>query len=318
MVYDFKKIQEIAKKVWIKYSKEIEETLKDNKNKKLFSFLEGPPTANAPPGLHHLEVRVFKDIICKFRYMQGFSVPRKGGWDCHGLPVEVQVEKKIGLNSKKEILKYGKSKFIKKCRESVFSNIKDWNELTKEINYLIDLKNPYKTLDNNYIESVWWSLKELYKKKLLYEDYKVLPYCPRCGTPLSSHEVAQGYKDIKEESVYIAFKLKNKGEYILAWTTTPWTLPGNVALAVGKKIKYVKILLPDKDKLILFKKKNIKPYIFSGDKDFCLPYAQGLSMILKTLDVDHRLVIKKDQIHWAPSDLGVYVKEALKFFKIEE
>jgi len=255
MVYDFKKIQEIAKKVWIKYSKEIGETLKDDKKKKLFSFLEGPPTANAPPGLHHLEVRVFKDIICKFKYMQGFSVPRKGGWDCHGLPVEVQVEKKIGLNSKKEILKYGKSKFIEKCRESVFSNIKDWNDLTKEINYLIDLKNPYKTLDNNYIESVWWSLKELYKKKLLYKDYKVLPYCPRCGTPLSSHEVAQGYKNIKEESVYIAFKLKNKGEYILAWTTTPWTLPGNVALAVGKKIKYVKILLPDKDTLILGKEK---------------------------------------------------------------
>ncbi|MEK6833599.1 MAG: isoleucine--tRNA ligase [Nanoarchaeota archaeon] len=251
-MYDFKKIEKIAREKWKKQKKEIDKAVQDDPKKPLFSFLEGPPTANAPPGLHHLESRTFKDIICKFKYMNGFSVPRKGGWDCHGLPVEVQVEKKLNLANKKEVEKYGVEKFIKQCRGDVFSNIKEWNESTEELNYWIDLKNPYVTLENNYIESVWWSLKELYKKKLLYEGYKVVPFCTRCGTPLSSHEVAQGYKEIQEESVYIAFKLKNKkGEYILAWTTTPWTLPGNVALAVGEKIDYVKVELPDGDKLIL-------------------------------------------------------------------
>ena len=251
---DFKTIEEDAREVWKKNEKEIKKAIQDDPKKKLFSFLEGPPTANAPPGLHHLEVRTFKDIICKFKYMQGFSVPRKGGWDCHGLPVEVQVEKALGLNSKKEILSYGQNKFIQNCKDSVFSNISEWNMSTQELAYWVDLENPYRTLDNDYIESVWWSLKELYNKKLLYEGYKVVPFCPRCGTPLSSHEVAQGYKDVKEESVYIAFKVRNKpGEYILAWTTTPWTLFGNIALAVGKDIDYVKVELEDGDFLILGK-----------------------------------------------------------------
>lgn len=269
-MYDFKKIEKIAGKVWKKHRKEIKNAVQDNPKKPLFSFLEGPPTANAPPGLHHLEVRTFKDIICKFRFMQGFSVPRKGGWDCHGLPVEVQVEKKLNLGHKQEVEKYGIDKFIKQCRKDVFSNIKEWNNSTEELNYWIDLENPYVTLENDYIESVWWSLKELHKKGLLYEGYKVVPFCPRCETPLSSHEVAQGYKNIREDSVYIAFKLKEpeklkkskdagKGksgnEYILAWTTTPWTLPGNVGLAVGPKIDYVKVELPDGDKLILGKEK---------------------------------------------------------------
>jgi len=256
-MYDFKKVEEDARKVWKTNSKKINDAIvKRNPKKKLFSFLEGPPTANAPPALHHLEVRTFKDIICKFKNMQGFSVPRKGGWDCHGLPVEVQIEKKLGLADKKAIVKYGTDKFIKDCRESVFSNIKDWNASTEELAYWVDLEHPYVTLENDYIESVWWSLKELYKKGLLYEGYKVVPFCPRCGTPLSSHEVAQGYKDVKEDSVYIAFKLADKDrEYILAWTTTPWTLPGNVALAIGEKIDYVKVKLPDGDKLILGKDK---------------------------------------------------------------
>jgi isoleucyl-tRNA synthetase len=255
-MYDFKAVEKIAREKWNKNKKEIKRAVQDDSKKPLFSFLEGPPTANAPPALHHLEVRTFKDVICKFKYMNGFSVPRKGGWDCHGLPVEVQVEKKLNLANKKEVEKYGVDKFIKQCREDVFSNIKEWNESTEELDYWIDLENPYVTLENDYIESVWWSLKELYKKKLLYEGYKVVPFCPRCGTPLSSHEVAQGYKDIKEESVYITFKIKDKkNEYILAWTTTPWTLPGNVALAVGPKIDYIKAELPDGDKLILGKDK---------------------------------------------------------------
>ncbi|MDP2628747.1 MAG: isoleucine--tRNA ligase, partial [Nanoarchaeota archaeon] len=255
-MYDFKKVEEEARKIWKKNKKEIDKAVQDNQKKPLFSFLEGPPTANAPPALHHLEVRTFKDIICKFKFMQGFSVPRKGGWDCHGLPVEVQVEKQLKLDSKKDVIKYGVSKFIQKARESVFSNISDWEKSTRELAYWIDLEHPYVTLENDYIESVWWSLKELYDKKFLYEGHKVVPFCPRCGTPLSSHEVAQGYKDIQEESVYVAFKLKNKtNEYFLAWTTTPWTLPGNVALAVGKDIGYVKVQLPDGDKLILGKEK---------------------------------------------------------------
>ena len=166
---DFKSIEEKARKVWKKYNKEIKNAVQDDTNKKLFSFLEGPPTANAPPGLHHLEVRTFKDLICKYQFMKGNSVPRKGGWDCHGLPVEVQVEKSLGLNSKKDIEKYGVDKFIKKSRESVFSNIEEWNASTEELAYWIDLEDPYRTLDNNYVESVWWSLKELYNKKMLYE-----------------------------------------------------------------------------------------------------------------------------------------------------
>ncbi|MGD9275857.1 MAG: isoleucine--tRNA ligase [Candidatus Pacearchaeota archaeon] len=255
-MYDFKKVEQESGKVWKKYKREIKAAVHDIPNRKIFSFLEGPPTANAPPGLHHLETRTYKDLICKFKFMQGFSVPRKGGWDCHGLPVEVQIEKKLNLASKKDVIKYGTDKFINECRMSVFSNIKDWNLSTEELNYWVDLKNPYVTLENEYIESVWWGLKELYKKKMLYEGHKVVPFCPRCGTPLSSHEVAQGYKDVTEESVYIAFKVKNKkGEYILAWTTTPWTLPGNVALAVGKKIDYVKVKLPDNDTIILAKKR---------------------------------------------------------------
>jgi isoleucyl-tRNA synthetase len=255
-MYNFKKIEEDVRKFWGIKSKEIKNSLKDNPEKKIFSFLEGPPTANAPPGLHHLEVRTFKDLICKFKYMKGFSVPRKGGWDCHGLPVEVQVEKQLGLKNKKEVLDYGIENFVKKCRENVFSYIKEWNVSTEELAYWIDLENPYRTLDNSYIESVWWSLKELYDKKMLYEGHKVVPFCPRCGTPLSSHEVALGYKDITEESIYIAFKIKDKkGEYILAWTTTPWTLPGNIALAIGENIDYVKVKLPDGDKLMLAKEK---------------------------------------------------------------
>ena len=253
---DFKEIEQEARKVWKKKEKEIKKAVQNNPKKKLFSFLEGPPTANAPPALHHLEVRTFKDLICKFKYMQGFSVPRKGGWDTHGLPVEVQVEKDLGLKSKKDVIKYGMEKFIKKCRENVFSNIEDWEKSTEELGYWVDLEDPFVTLDNNYIESVWWSLKELSKKGLLYEGFKVVPFCPRCGTPLSSHEVSQGYKDVKEDSVYVKFELVDEPKtYLLAWTTTPWTLPGNVALVVGPKIDYVKVQLSDGDKLIIGKEK---------------------------------------------------------------
>jgi isoleucyl-tRNA synthetase len=250
MAIDFKKTEEEARKVWDKHKEEIKLAVQDDKSKPLFSFLEGPPTANAPPGLHHLEVRTFKDIVCKYKFMQGFSVPRKGGWDCHGLPVEVQVEKSLGLNSKKDILTYGQNKFIDECKLSVFSNIEEWEKSTEELNYWVDLKNPYRTLDNNYVESVWWSLKELYKKDLLYEGHKVVPFCPRCSTPLSSHEVSQGYKEVKEKSVIVKFKLKNDERKLLVWTTTPWTLPSNVAIAINPDLTYVTVLYKD-EKLIL-------------------------------------------------------------------
>ncbi|MBD3387550.1 MAG: isoleucine--tRNA ligase [Candidatus Altiarchaeales archaeon] len=207
----------------------------------LFSFLEGPPTANAPPALHHVEARTFKDIVNRFQFMQGKSVPRKAGWDCHGLPVEVQVEKDLDLESKKDIVEYGVDRFVEKCRESVFSHIKEWDSLTERMAYWIDLENPYVTMADDYIESVWWSLKQLWDKKLLYEGYRVVPYCPRCGTPLSSHEVAQGYKSIKEETVIVSLRAKERDFSFLAWTTTPWTLLSNVALAVNPDIKYAVI-----------------------------------------------------------------------------
>jgi len=235
---DFKQIEEEAKKVLKK--QEIHNAVEGNDKKKpLFSFLEGPPTANAPPGLHHLEVRTYKDIINKFKFMQGFNVPRKAGWDCHGLPVEVQIEKKLNLNSKKDIVKHGELKFINECKDSVFSYIDAWNKSTERIDYWIDLKHPYVTLDNNYVESVWWSLKQLYDKNLLYEGHKVVPLCPRCETPLSSHEVAQGYKKVNEDSVIVKFRLKKEDSDLLVWTTTPWTLPSNLAIAVNPDLDYV-------------------------------------------------------------------------------
>ncbi len=262
-MYNHKEIEEEVAKFWKTQEKEIKNSLQYNPKKKLFSFLEGPPTANAPPALHHVEVRIFKDLFCRFKYMQGFTVPRKGGWDCHGLPVEVQVEKKLKLNSKKDIIHYGVENFNKQCRESVFSYIQDWNKLTEKMAYWIDLENPYITLDNNYIESVWWSLKQLYDKKMLYLGHKVVPFCPRCETSLSSHEVALGYQDITEDTVTVKFKLKGKdNQYFLSWTTTPWTLPSNLALAVHPDIDYAVIRVKDKEYILA--KELIEKYFESS------------------------------------------------------
>ncbi len=258
-MYNHKQVEQEVAKFWKSQESEIKKSLQYNPKKKLFSFLEGPPTANALPGLHHVEVRVFKDLFCKFKHMQGFTVPRKGGWDCHGLPVEVQVEKQLKLNSKKDILDYGIEKFNKKAKESVFKYIKEWSKLTEKMGYWIDLENPYITLDNNYIESVWWSLKQLYDKKLLYLGHKVVPFCPRCETPLSSHEVAQGYKDITEDTVTVKFKVKGKeNQYLLSWTTTPWTLPSNLALAVNPNIEYA--IIRDKNKEYILAKELVEKY----------------------------------------------------------
>jgi len=263
-MYNHNEIEEEVAKFWKSQEKEIKKSLQYDPKKKLFSFLEGPPTANAPPGLHHVEVRVFKDLFCRFKYMQGFTVPRKGGWDCHGLPVEVQIEKELKLNSKKEILDYGIERFNNKARESVFSHIGLWNELTKKMAYWVDLDEPYITLDNKYIESVWWSLKQLYDNKMLYLGHKVVPFCPRCETPLSSHEVALGYKDITEDTVTITLKVKGKeNQYFLAWTTTPWTLPSNLALAVNPNIDYA--IVRNKDKEYILAKELVEKY-FENEK----------------------------------------------------
>ncbi len=225
-----------------------------------YVFYEGPPTANGKPGIHHLEARAFKDVIPRYKTMQGFHVRRKGGWDTHGLPVELQVEKKLGLTSKKAIEEYGIAKFNQECKESVWEYTDLWEKFTERIGFWVDQKNPYVTYHNNYIESVWNVIKEANKQKLLYKDYKVVPWCPRCGTGLSSHELAQGYENVKDLSVYAKFKVKIKSDnnvYIIAWTTTPWTLPGNVALAVGKNIQYVWLKKDDEILIVAEDKKDI-------------------------------------------------------------
>ena len=207
-----------------------------------FVFFEGPPTANGKPGIHHAEARAFKDIIPRFRTMQGYRVERKGGWDTHGLPVELEVEKQLGFKSKKEIEEYGIAKFNAKCKESVWTYLKDWQEFTRRLGFWVDLENAYVTYKPEYVESLWWVIKQIWDKGLLYQDYRVTPHCPRCGTSLSSHELAQGYAEVKDLAVSAKFKIKGKNnEYFVAWTTTPWTLPANVALAVGTSIAYVKV-----------------------------------------------------------------------------
>ncbi len=210
-----------------------------------FVFYEGPPTANGKPGIHHLEARSFKDVIPRYKTMRGFHVRRKAGWDTHGLPVEISVEKELGFTSKKDIEKYGVAEFNKKCKESVLRYIDIWDKFTDRIGYWVDRDNAYYTFNNSYIESLWNIVGEVDKKKLLYKDYKVVPWCPRDGTALSSHELAQGYEEVKDLSVYVKFKVKGEeNTYLLAWTTTPWTLPGNVALAVGEDIEYVALDIP--------------------------------------------------------------------------
>ena len=241
-------------KFW-KEKKIFEKSILQRKNAKDFVFYEGPPTANGKPGIHHVLSRAFKDIICRYKTMRGFRVLRKAGWDTHGLPVELAVEKKLGLKNKKDIEKFGIAEFNKQCKESVWQYKQDWEKLTERIGYWLDMEHPYITYENNYIETLWRIIKQIWQKKLLYKDYKVVPYCPRCGTSLSSHEVAQGYKKVKENSIYVKFKVKKESNtYLLVWTTTPWTLPGNVAVAVNKEFAYVKIKT-GKDNLILAKER---------------------------------------------------------------
>lgn len=228
-------------KFW-KNNRVFEKTNEKTEGKPVFSFYDGPPTANGKPHIGHILTRVMKDIIPRYKIMKGYSVLRKAGWDTHGLPVELEVEKSLGIDGKQEIEAYGIEPFIKKCKESVWKYKGEWERMSDRVGYWVDMDHPYITYDNNYIESVWWSLKEIDKKGLLYRGFKIVPYCPRCGTALSSHEVAQGYKDVKEKSAYVKFALKSqRNTYFLAWTTTPWTLPSNVALCMNADENYARI-----------------------------------------------------------------------------
>ena len=219
-----------------------EKSVQKNEGGEEFSFFDGPPTANGKPHIGHILTRVMKDIIPRYQTMKGKHVLRKAGWDTHGLPVELEVEKSLGMDGKQDIEKYGIEPFIKKCKESVWKYTDEWRKMSDRVGYWVDMDNPYVTYHDDYIESVWWALKEIWKKGLLYKGHKIVPYCPRCGTALSSHEVAQGYKDVKETSVVARFKVKGReNAYILAWTTTPWTLPSNVALCMNPDETYVEI-----------------------------------------------------------------------------
>jgi isoleucyl-tRNA synthetase len=206
-----------------------------------WTFYEGPPTANGPPGAHHVLARVFKDIYPRYRTMRGYQVERKGGWDCHGLPVEIAVERELGITNKAEIEAFGIAEFNERCRESVFAYLEEWNRLTERIAFWVDLEDAYRTLDASYIESVWWAIERIHAQNLLYEGHRVVPYCPRCGTALSSHEVALGYEDVVDQTVYVKLALTGGDEKLVVWTTTPWTLPGNVAAAVGPDIEYARV-----------------------------------------------------------------------------
>ena len=218
----------------------------DNRKKgETYTFYDGPPTANGKPHIGHVLTRVIKDMIPRYRTMKGYMVPRKAGWDTHGLPVELEVEKMLGLDGKEQIEEYGLEPFIKHCKESVWKYKGMWEDFSNTVGFWADMDNPYVTYDNNFIESEWWALKEIWNKGLLYKGYKIVPYCPRCGTPLSSHEVAQGYKSVKERSAIVRFKVAGEDAYFLAWTTTPWTLPSNVALCVNPDETYCKVKAAD-------------------------------------------------------------------------
>src|SRR5512132_229927 len=228
-------------KFW-KQNQTFKKTVEQRQGAPEYVFYEGPPTANGKPGVHHVLARAFKDMFPRYKIMRGFHVSRRGGWDTHGLPVEIEVEKQLGFNSKHQIEEYGIDRFNELCKKSVFTYIQDWEKLTDRIAFWVDLEDAYVTYTNDYIESVWWILKNFWDKDLLYQGYKVVPYCPRCGTPLSDHEVAQGYDEAVDPSVFVRLPLVDEpGTSLLVWTTTPWTLPGNVAVAAHPDVEYVTV-----------------------------------------------------------------------------
>ena len=232
----------------------VDKSLEANPEGEYFTFYDGPPTANGKPHVGHVLTRAIKDIIPRYKVMRGYKVLRKAGWDTHGLPVELEVEKALSITGKADIEKYGVEKFVTLCKDSVFKYVEMWREMSEKVGFWVDMDHPYVTYHNEYIESVWWALKQMWDKDLIYKGHKVMPYCPRCGTSLSSHEVAQGYKDVKDMTAVAKFKVKGEDNlYILAWTTTPWTLPSNVGLAVNKAFTYIEVEQQDGDRLILAK-----------------------------------------------------------------
>ncbi len=277
-------IEEDVLKYW-KDDNTFLKTLKKTKNGKPFIFYEGPPTANGRPGIHHVISRCFKDVFLRYKTMKGFYAQRRAGWDTHGLPVEIEAEKKLGIKSKPEIEKYGIEKFNKECKKSVWAYKDEWEKMTDRMGYWVDMKNPYITYSNQYMESLWWIIKQFSENGFLEEDHKILPFCTRCGTGLSSHELAQGYKTVRDRSVYVKFKFsfnnnKHKtketpDEYFLVWTTTPWTLPSNVALAVNKDMLYARVKI---DEEILIVAKNRVKDIF-GDGVYILGYIKGEDLL---------------------------------------
>ncbi len=252
--FDFGKIEEKILKFWGD-RKIFQKSIENRSHHKRFVFFEGPPTANGRPGMHHFLGRILKDSFIRYKTMQGFLVERKAGWDTHGLPVEIEVEKELGLKTKKDIEVYGIAKFNHKAKQKVWKYKDEWERFTKRIGFWLDFKDPYITYDWKYMETLWWIIKQVDNKGLFVQSHKVLPWCPRCGTALSSHEVAQGYQDVTETSVYVKFKIKDSDSYFLSWTTTPWTLPGNVALAINPKAVYVKAKTKDGETLILAKER---------------------------------------------------------------
>ena len=262
-----------------------------HEGKAQFVFYEGPPTANGKPGIHHVLARTLKDVVCRYKTMNGYQVKRKAGWDTHGLPVEIEVEKTLGLEDKRGIEEYGIEKFCKACKESVWSYLNLWQEMTRLMGYWIDLEHPYVTMHNDYIESVWWILNNFFERDLIYKAHKIVPYCPSCGTPLSSHEVAQGYRDVEDPSVFVKFKaLDEENTYYLAWTTTPWTLISNVALAVNADEPYVKVL--HREQYLILAKARLE--VLDGEYEIVDEFA-GRSLELRKYEPLFRFVeVDKD------------------------
>ncbi|ELC8466771.1 isoleucine--tRNA ligase [Clostridium perfringens] len=263
-----------------------------NQDGEYFTFYDGPPTANGKPHVGHVLTRVMKDIIPRYKVMKGYKVIRKAGWDTHGLPVELEIEKKLGISGKPQIEDYGVEKFVTECKDSVFTYVSMWEKMTEQIGYWVDMENPYVTYHNPYIESVWWALKQMWDKKLLYKGYKTMPYCPRCGTSLSSHEVSQGYKDVKDLTAVAKFKVKGEdNKYFLAWTTTPWTLPSNVALCINKAYDYVEAKQAEGDEIFILAK-ELAPKVlgegfeivreFKGEELLGMEYEQLLPFVTPT------------------------------------
>lgn len=252
-----------------KEHKIFERSMEERKNCDMYTFYDGPPTANGKPHIGHVITRAVKDLIPRYQAMKGHFVPRKAGWDTHGLPVELEVEKLLGLDGKEQIEEYGIAQFNEKCKESVWKYKGMWEDFSGTVGFWADMDDPYVTYHNSFIESVWWSLSEVWKKGLLYKGFKIVPYCPRCGTPLSSHEVAQGYKDVKERSAVARFKIKGSDGYFLAWTTTPWTLPSNVALCVNANETYIKVLCKNEDtEYVYILAETLAPKVLEGEAGY--------------------------------------------------